>query len=66
MDRDLKEDMYRAVRDLIGKGYVSDYYEQLARPFIHIAELALERQNEKCSREMQNMEDTNYIVGLDG
>lgn len=34
----LARDMYAAVRDLMGSGYVPDYYMQLASDFVMVAE----------------------------
>lgn len=35
--RNLRRDMRLEVRDMVGTGYVREYYEQLAEPFVTMA-----------------------------
>ena len=37
-----KREMYHAMRELLGEGYVPEYYKQAVEPFINIAEAAIE------------------------
>lgn len=39
---DWKGEMYREMVEVMGRGYVPDYYEQMASGFIVIAESAIE------------------------
>lgn len=43
LPQDLKREMYSAMIDLLGRGYVSEYYMWAAQDFINIAEEAMER-----------------------
>lgn len=61
---ELKRDMFLAMRDLLGSGYVPSYYEEMAAQFIAIAEEAAHQTARRCVEIVLDSDSKCLICGL--
>lgn len=61
----MKTEMYREAVELLGRGYVPDYYEQAASGFISIAEHRIGSLSSALDELVKNSELAGYVAMTD-